>query len=55
VLAGFRRRFDERGFSAADVRELVDTLERWLGGHICRLDVQLRGLAGKLAGGGTAR
>jgi hemerythrin-like metal-binding protein len=48
VLAGFRRRFDDHGFHAGDARELVDTLERWLSGHICRLDVQLRGLAGKL-------
>ena len=55
VLAGFRRRFDEHGFRAADARELVDTLERWLGGHICRLDVQLRGLAGMLPGDGGGK
>jgi hemerythrin len=45
----FLKRFHERhavaGFVPEDARELVDTLDRWLVDHICRIDVQLKPLA----------
>lgn len=45
LLDGFRRRYEESGYEAEEARRLVDTLDEWLAGHICRLDVQLRKVA----------
>ena len=42
MLEEFNLRYAERGFDAADARNLVDTLEGWLADHICRIDVKLR-------------
>ena len=42
TLSEFRQRFHVNGFSRADATVLVDTLDRWLADHICRLDVRLR-------------
>lgn len=42
ALAGFRRRYEAGGFDRAEARRLVDTVDRWLESHICRVDVHLR-------------
>jgi len=42
VLAGFRQRYTANGYRATDARELIDTVDQWLSGHICRIDVQLK-------------
>ena len=42
ALGGYRRRFGEQGYRPADARALVDEVDRWLDGHICRVDVQLK-------------
>jgi len=42
MLSRFRERHDHAGYRAADARELMDALDRWLRTHICGLDVQLR-------------
>jgi hemerythrin len=42
VLTGYRERFDARGFDRSDARSLVDTIDHWLTGHICRIDVLLK-------------
>jgi hemerythrin len=47
VLGGFRRRYDASGYRAADARELIDMVDQWLSGHICRIDVQLKHCVGK--------
>ena len=47
VLATFRERYATRGFDSADARELVDTIDRWLVDHICRIDVRLKEVLGK--------
>jgi len=46
VLAGFRQRYAASGYRAADARELVDTVDQWLSGHICRIDVELKQCVG---------
>lgn len=43
VLSGFQQRYTVSGFDRADARDLVDTVDRWLADHICRIDVRLRG------------
>ena len=48
TLAEYTRRYVTNGYSAADARELVDTLDRWLDEHICRIDIHLRKCAQKL-------
>jgi len=35
-------RFREDGFDAAKATKLVDTIDRWLESHICRIDARLR-------------
>jgi len=42
VLATFQQRYAASGFDRADARELVDTIDRWLVDHICRIDVRLK-------------
>jgi hemerythrin len=42
VLTEFQQRYTTSGFSRADARDLVDTMDRWLVDHICRIDVRLR-------------
>ena len=42
VLTGLRQRYEMNGFDPAEARRLVDTIDRWLSHHICRIDVQLR-------------
>ncbi len=42
VLSRFQERFAEHGFDRADARDLVDTVDRWLVDHICRIDVRLK-------------
>ena len=44
TLSGFQKRYASRGFDSTDGRELVDTLDSWLDGHIGRLDSQLKKL-----------
>ncbi|MBI5854790.1 MAG: hemerythrin family protein [Nitrospirae bacterium] len=42
VLGGFRQRCAASGYLTADARELVDTVDRWVADHICRIDVHLK-------------
>lgn len=42
MLDRFRQRFLDVGFERGEAQRLVDTLERWLVDHICKLDVRLR-------------
>jgi len=42
VLAEFTQRYETRGFERPDAYELVDTIDRWLVDHICRIDVRLK-------------
>jgi len=42
TLSGFQQRYASHGFDRTDSRELVDTLDTWLDGHIGRLDTQLK-------------
>ena len=44
VLAGFRERNTASGFQRTEARRLVDTLDKWLSSHICRIDVRLKDL-----------
>lgn len=39
---GFQQRYATIGYRIADARELVDSLDRWLDGHICGIDVYLK-------------
>lgn len=47
TLAEFRERYAERKYRVQDAVELVDTLDRWLSGHIMRIDMALKEYAGK--------
>jgi len=42
VLSGFKQRYAVNGFDPVDARDLIDTVDRWLAEHICRVDVHLR-------------
>lgn len=42
VLAGFQKRYATVGFDRGDARGLVDTIDKWLADHICRIDVRLK-------------
>ena len=42
TLRDYRQRYAARGYLATDARELVNTVDRWLDKHICRIDVHLR-------------
>lgn len=42
MLGDFRLRHESRGYRVEDAHELIDALERWLEGHICRIDSRLR-------------
>ena len=42
TLRDYRQRYAASGYLATDARELVNTLDRWLDKHICRIDVHLR-------------
>ena len=42
TLRDYRQRYAVSGYLATDARELVNTLDRWLDNHICRIDVHLR-------------
>jgi hemerythrin len=42
TLSEFRERYRTSGFDRVDARNLVDTLDRWLADHICKLDVRLK-------------
>ncbi|MDH3207971.1 MAG: hemerythrin domain-containing protein [Gemmatimonadota bacterium] len=42
VLSGFRQRYELNGYDPIESRNLVDTVDRWLSEHICRLDVHLK-------------
>jgi hemerythrin len=47
VCRGFRQRYTTSGWQAADARELVDTVDRWLAHHICGIDVHLKDYVGE--------
>jgi len=42
VLSGFQQRYAVSGFDHAVARDLLDTIDQWLGDHICRIDVHLK-------------
>ena len=42
VLAEFQQHYEQNGFDRTHARRLVDTLDKWLADHICRIDVRLR-------------
>jgi len=42
VLSKFQQRYAVRGFDRADARHLMDTIDQWLAGHICRIDGHLK-------------
>jgi hemerythrin len=42
ILTEFQQRYAVSGFDRADARNLVDTIDRWLADHICRIDVHLK-------------
>ena len=42
VLQGYREQYAAGGYRPADARDLVDAIDKWLDGHICRIDVQLK-------------
>jgi hemerythrin len=42
VLSGFQQRYAVSGFHRADARSLIDTVDRWLADHVCRIDVRLK-------------
>jgi hemerythrin-like metal-binding protein len=41
-FAAFEARYATGGFDQADARALVDTIDTWLSGHICKIDVGLK-------------
>lgn len=43
-LGNFHERYATAGFVQGDARALVDTIDSWLVDHICRIDVQLKGV-----------
>jgi len=49
TLGQFRQRFAEHGYTAGDAVSLLDTLDDWLGSHICRVDIHLKHCAGEAA------
>lgn len=42
TLHDYTCRYVSNGYSTADARTLVDTVDRWLDRHICRVDIHLR-------------
>ena len=42
TLRDYQQRDALGGYLAADARDLIDTVDRWLDEHICRIDVHLR-------------
>jgi hemerythrin len=54
VLDGYRERYAARGYEAADARALVDEVDAWLDGHICRIDVKLKDSVGRSTVGSTS-
>ena len=42
VLSKFQQRYKSSGFDRADARDLVDTVDKWLADHICRIDTRLK-------------
>jgi hemerythrin-like metal-binding protein len=42
VFRGFQQRYESNGYLVADARELVQTVDRWLDEHICRIDTHLK-------------
>jgi hemerythrin len=43
ILAGFQERYTQHGFDREDAHAMVNTMDRWLVNHICRLDLELKG------------
>jgi hemerythrin len=54
VLLGYRERYEAGSYNAAEARALVDAVDGWLDGHICRIDVQLKDAVGESRPGGAA-
>jgi hemerythrin-like metal-binding protein len=42
LLAGYVARFKAKGFSLDEAHTLLDTMDAWLDGHICRVDIHLK-------------
>ena len=42
TLSGFQQRYDTHGYDRKDARDLVDTIDKWLDSHICRIDIHLK-------------
>ena len=42
TLSGFKQRYATRGYDRADAWRLVDTTDKWLKSHICRVDIHLK-------------
>ncbi len=42
TLRDYQQHYAASGYLAAEARELVNTVDRWLDEHICRIDVHLR-------------
>jgi hemerythrin len=45
VLSKFQQRYKVGGFDRSDARDLVDTVDKWLADHICRIDTRLKDYA----------
>lgn len=41
-LAGFQQRYAANGFDPLDADKLIEMVNRWLAGHICRVDIHLK-------------
>jgi hemerythrin len=50
ALRGFQQLHATSGYRAGDARDLVDTVDRWLAGHICTIDVKLRDCVSSVPG-----
>jgi hemerythrin len=42
VLAGYQQRHTTGVFDVQEAHRLVDTLDKWLASHICKIDVKLK-------------
>ncbi len=42
TLRDYKQRYTASGYLAEDAWELINTIDRWLEEHICRLDVHLK-------------
>lgn len=49
TLGEVRARFAAHGYDADEALSLLDTLDRWLESHICRVDIRLKRCVGERA------